>query len=88
MASYLVKSGAVCIKDQNQLWEVDTGSGCAGLYRQNAATFYQELAPYLILARSIDTGSELFYLVKCKNHPRAWVQVDPVTGSNVHNILK
>ena len=86
--SYIVNNDTVYIKDDNQLWEVDIESDSVGLYRQNAMTFYQEISAYLVMAQSVNTWKPLFYLVKVKNHPRSWVQVDIDTGANVHNILK
>jgi len=85
---YIVNNDTVYIKEENQLWEIDKESVTVGLFRQNAMTFYQEVSPYLILAQAFDTGNPLFYLVKVKNHPRFWVQVDIDTGDNVYNILK
>lgn len=83
--NYLVKCGKVFVKDQNQLWEIDVDS-TPGLYRQNAMTYYEPLTNYLVLARSVTDHSRLFYLVKCKDHPNQWVQVDVVTGENIYNI--
>lgn len=88
MSYYLVKSGKAHIKEDNQLWEVDVDSENVGLYRQNAMTFYEELTPYLLLARNVDSYDHLFYLVKCKDHPRQWAQVDLDTGDNIYNICK
>lgn len=88
MSYYLVKSGKTFIKDDNQLWEVDVDETTLGLFRQNAMTYYEELTPYLILARNVENHEQLFYLVKCKNHPRQWVQVDLNTGDNIYNIRK
>ncbi len=86
--THIVNNDTVYIKDDNQLWEIDIESDSVGLFRQNAMTFYQEISAYLVMAQSFDTGNPLFYLVKVKNHPRFWVQVDIDTGDNVHNILK
>ena len=86
--TYIVNNDTVYIKDDNQLWAVDIESESVGLYRQNAMTFYQEISACLVMAQSVNTWKPLFYLVKCKSHPRTWVQVDIDTGSNVRNILK
>jgi hypothetical protein len=88
MSYYLVRSGKVHVKENNQLWEVDVDSASTGLYRQNAMTYYEELTPYLILARNVENHDQLFYLVKCLSHPRQWVQVDLDTGDNIYNIQK
>ena len=85
MSYYLVRSGKVFVKDRNQLWEIDVDS-TPGLYRQNAMTYYEPLTNYLVLARSVTDQSRLFYLVKCKDHPNQWVQVDVVTGENIYNV--
>ena len=89
MSYYLVKSGKINVKDPstNSLYEVDVDSECVGLFRQNAMTFYEELTPYLILARNIENNEQLFYLVKCKDYFKQWVQVDLNVGDNIYNIL-
>ena len=88
MGYYLVKSGRTHIKDHNKMWELDVDSQTTGLYRQNAMTYYEDLTPYLVLARNVENHHHLFYLAKCKNHPTGWVQIDLDTGENIYNIHK
>lgn len=86
MSYYLAKSGQQFVKYENQLWEIDLDSDCLGLYRQNAMTWYNEMTPYLIQAVSLSKNNVLFYLVKCKDYPTGWIQVDKETGDNIYNI--
>ena len=88
MSYNLVKTGRNKVKVNNQEWEIDVDSDEAGLYRLNAMTYYMVLTPYLILAKDLTSHANLFYLVKCKNHPHGWVQVDLDQGDNIYNIVK
>jgi hypothetical protein len=88
MSYNLVKTGKNMLKINNQMWEIDIDSQVTGLYRQNAMTYYQPLTHYLILARSVDNNNPLFYLVKVKNHPDTWVQIDLEKGDDIYNIQK
>ena len=65
-------------------YEIDFDSKDVGLYRLNAMTYYHELTPYLVLATDVQTSEKLFYLVKCKNYSRVWIQVDLDIGIKIN----
>lgn len=88
MSYNLVKTGNNFVKFENKIWEIDVDAEETGLYRQNAMTYYQPLTHYLVQALSVCNDNPIFYLVKVKNHPQTWVQINLDQGDTIYNIRK
>ena len=61
---------------------VDTNVMETPLHRVNAMTFYEQVTPFILLAKTFEENpDELFYLILTKEDD--WVQVDLKTGENI-----
>lgn len=67
---------------EDHTFTVDTGVTSPSLHRVNAMTFYEQVTPFIMLAKTFEENpSELFYLIMTKESD--WVQVDLKTGEEI-----
>jgi len=65
-----------------QTFTVDTAVGSKPLHRANAMTFYEEITPFILLAKTFEENpKELFYLILTQEED--WVQVDLNIGEKI-----
>ena len=68
--------------NDGQTFTVDTNVMETPLHRVNAMTFYEQVTPFILLAKTFEENpDELFYLILTKEDD--WVQVDLKTGENI-----
>ena len=81
MAPYSLNMNDIIFETNKIIYVVDIDPMNAGLHRQNAATVYNHVTPFLIKATCMHSDAYQFHLVSCKNH--GWVQV----GENIANYI-
>lgn len=72
----------VQFENDGQTFTVDTNVMELPLYRVNAMTFYEQVTPFILLAKTFEENpKDIFYLVLTKED--GWVQVDLETGGKI-----